>query len=284
MAIDIVLLLFSLPMISADFPLAQYLTRIGLSHPPSPNEDGLQQIHSAQAFSIPFENLDIHLGRPISLDPKVLAAKILERKRGGYCFELNGIFRLALAALGFSVRPHLARVLYGRNDPGPRTHQVLIVTISEKKWLADAGFGGPGIRSPLPLVTGQIHEQYGERYRLQSHPELGTVLQKESQNLFFDLYCFDENELTLDIDIEMANHFTSTWANSIFRLHRMCSLPHPWGRVTLSDMELTIHRDGQSLSKALPAGSSYISALAEHFGIDMDARYEDLAPLVPVLL
>ncbi len=270
------LILFLLSMTSTDFPLARYLTRIGLSNPPYADEAGLQQIHLAQVFAIPFENLDIHLGRPISLNPQRLAAKILERKRGGYCFELNGVFRLALAAMGFSAHPHLARVLYGRNDSGPRTHQVLIVTISGEKWLADTGFGGPGIRSPLPLVAGQIHEQYGERYRLQSHRELGMVLQKETNNAFLDLYAFSENELTLDIDIEMANHFTSTWPDSIFRLHRMCSLPHPWGRVTLSDMDLTIHRDGQSTSKALPAGSQYISALTEHFGIEIDARHEDL--------
>jgi N-hydroxyarylamine O-acetyltransferase len=266
-------------MISNDFPLAQYLTRIGLGSPPHADEAGLRQIHSAQAFCIPFEDLDIHLGRPISLNPKDLAAKILDKKRGGYCFELNGIFRLALTAMGFRVRPHLARVLYGREDSGPRTHQVLIVTISGEKWLADTGFGGPGIRSPMPLVAGRIHAQYGERYRLQSHPELGMVLQKETHNTFLDLYAFNENELTLDIDIEMANHFTSTWPHSAFRLHRMCSLPHAWGRVTLSDMEITIHRDGQTVGKTLPAGPPYISALAEHFGIDIDARYEDFAPL-----
>jgi len=272
-------MLFSASMASTGFPLPQYLTRIGLGSPPRPNEEGLEQIHSAQAFSIPFENLDIHLGRPISLNPQNLAAKMLESKRGGYCFELNGLLHLALSAMGFNVRPHLARVLYGRNDSGPRTHQVLIVTISGKKWLADTGFGGPGIRSPLPLVTGQVYDQYGERYRLQSHPQLGTVLQKETRNSFLDLYAFNEAELTLDIDIEMANHFTSTWPQSIFRLHRMCSLPQPWGRVTLSDMELTIHRDGQSLSKTLPDGPQYISALAEHFGIEIDAIYEDMVPL-----
>ena len=266
-------------MASTGFPLPKYLTRIGLGSLPHPNEDGLEQIHLAQAFSIPFENLDIHLGRPISLNPQNLAAKMLERKRGGYCFELNGLLRLALSSMGFNVRPHLARVLYGRNDSGPRTHQVLIVTISGKKWLADVGFGGPGIRSPLPLVTGQVYNQDGERYRLQRHPQLGTVLQKETRNSFLDLYAFNETELTLDIDIEMANHFTSTWPQSIFRLHRMCSLPQPWGRVTLSDMELTIRRDGQSLSETLPAGSQYISALAENFGIEIDANYEDLALL-----
>lgn len=273
-------MLFSASMKATGFPLLQYLGRIGLSKVPSPDEQGLREVHAAQAFSIPFENFDIHLGRTISLKPEDLVSKIIHQHRGGYCFELNGIFRLALESLGFTVRPHMARVLYGRMDPGARTHQVLIVTISGRKWLADSGFGGPGLRLPLPLIPDRIEEQHGERYRLRRDPNFGMVLQKEGKDAFVDLYVFNEDELTLDIDVDMANHFTSTWPASIFRLHRMCSLPKSWGRMTLSDMELTIYRDGQSNSRTLPPGPQYLAAIAEHFGINLDAAYEDLAPLI----
>jgi N-hydroxyarylamine O-acetyltransferase len=266
-------------MISTGFPLPEYLERIGLSNPPSPNESGLQQLHSAQAFSIPFENIDIHLGRPISLKPEDLVEKFLRRKRGGYCFELNGIFRMALAALGFSFHTHLARVLYGRKDAGARTHQIQIVTISGRKWLADVGFGGPGLRSAMPLAIDQVCEQFGEHYRLRQDLELGTVLQKKTGDGFLDLYAFNENELTLEVDIETANHVTSTWPLSIFRLRRMCFLANPRGRVTLSDMDLTIYRDGQSVSRTLPSGPEYMAAIAKHFGIVIDARYKELKPL-----
>ena len=265
-------------MNTTDFPLSQYLDRIGLSTAPAPDEKGLAMIHAAQVCSIPFENIDIHLGLPISLKPNDLAAKLVRQHRGGYCFELNGIFHLALKALGFNVRPLLARALYGRPDPGARTHQVLIVTIAGCDWLADAGFGGPGLRLPIPLAAEQIREQYGERYRLRNNPKYGWVLQKETMNAYMDLYAF-EDSLTLDIDVEMANHFTSTWPASIFRLRRMCSLARPWGRVTLADMELTIHRDGKSLTQLLPPGPQYMAALAEHFGLDIKAVYEDFAPL-----
>jgi N-hydroxyarylamine O-acetyltransferase len=268
--------IFSGPMNTVAFPLSQYLERIGLSSTPKPDEGGLRQVHSAQAFSIPFENLDIHLGRPISLNPADLVEKILRQKRGGYCFELNGILRQALNALGFAVRPHMARVLYGRAAPSERSHEVLVVTISGQPWLADAGFGGPGLRSPIPIVTDRVHEQYGDRYRLRRDPELGLVLQKDTRDLLLDLYAFSENELTLDVDIEMGNHFTSTSPSSIFRLHRMCSLAQSWGRVTLHDRELTIHRDGQSISRTLSPGSEYMAALTTHFGIETGARYEDL--------
>lgn len=265
-----------------DFPLPQYLARIGLLAAPEPNEQGLRQVQLAQALSIPFENFDIHLGRAISLKPKNLADKLVLRRRGGYCFELNGLLHLALKSLGFDVRPLLARVLYRRTDPGPRTHEVLIVTISGRKWLADAGFGGPGLREPIPLIPNRIEEQCGELYQLRSDSLLGMVLQKKAGDSFADLYSFDESEVTLDIDIEMANHFTSTWPQSIFRLQRMCALPTSSGRVTLADMELTVHRDGESTSKTLLPGPLYIAAISEYFGINLDVLYEDLSPPRPI--
>ena len=94
-----------------------------------------------------------------------------------------------------------------------------------------------------------------------------------------DLYAFDEGEVTLDIDIEMANHFTSTWPESIFRLQRMCALHTSRGRATLTDMELTVYQDGESASRTLPPGPQYIAAIREYFGINLDARYEDLLAL-----
>ena len=283
-ALRSVLMLCSSTMESIDFPLSQYLARIGLNEAPEPNERGLRQVHLAQAFSIPFENFDIHLGRAVSLNPMDLAAKLILRRRGGYCFELNGLLHLALKSLGFAVRPLLARVLYRRPDPGARTHEVLIVTVSGREWIADVGFGGPGLREPIPLVPDQIEEQCGELYRLRRDSRYGMALQKKSGDAFIDLYSFDEDEVTLDVDIEMANHFTSTWPESIFRLQRMCALPTSRGRVALTDMELMVHRDGEITSRTLPPGPQYIEAISEYFGINLDARYEDLSPLDPICL
>ncbi len=257
-----------------DFPINRYLERIFLESPPGADETGLKEIHAAQVFSIPFENLDIHLGRTISLKPEDLIDKMLIKFRGGYCFELNGLLQLALKALGFTVRPLLARVLYSLKEPTPLTHQVLIVTISDMRWLADAGFGGPGLRLPIPLIPDRTYEQYGDYYKLRSDPTYGWVLQKESGGAFMDLYTF-QDQVTLDADIEMSNHFTSTWPGSLFRAYRMCAFPKPWGKITLADMELTFQRDGRKTSKILPPGSPYMQALAENFGLILDAKYED---------
>ena len=250
-----------------------------MSRAPAPDEKGLHEVHAGQAFSIPFENLDIQLGRSISLNPETLVSKIIYQGRGGYCFELNGIFALALKALGFTVRSLLARVFYGGNELGARTHQVLIVTVSGRNWLADSGFGGPGLRWPLSITRDRIQEQYGERFRLRRETKWGWVLQKEINDTFEDLYVFNEDEPTIDADFEMANHYTATWPLSFFRLHRMCSLHKPWGRITLLDSELTVHRNGHSVKKALQPGHQYLKAIEEHFGIRLNATHEDLAPL-----
>jgi N-hydroxyarylamine O-acetyltransferase len=261
-------------MNSIDFPIPQYLERIGLNSHPGRDEDGLKEIHAAQAFAIPFENLEIHLGRTISLKPEDLIEKILERNRGGYCFELNGILYLALKAMGFNVRPLLVRVLYNLTEPGPYAHEVLIVTISGQDWLADVGFGGPGLRLPIPMIPDRVFEQYGDLYKLRNDPDHEWVLQKESGGRFIDLYTI-RDQLTLDADIEMSNHFTSTYPGSFFRAQRMCVIPKTWGRITLNDMELVFHREGRSTGRILPPGPPYMEALAEHFGLVFETEYED---------
>jgi N-hydroxyarylamine O-acetyltransferase len=255
--------------------MPMYLARVGLDAVPPPNRQGLFQVHAAQAFTIPFENLDIHLGRPILLSESALLEKLVMRRRGGYCFELNGLFCLALRALGFAVQVHLARVLYRRATPGARTHQFLIVNTDGQDWLADVGFGGPGLREPLPLRVDEPVEQYGERFRLKRDQLLGIVLQKQIADAWTDLYAFAE-ELTLPLDIEMANHFASTWSESLFCQRRICALAAPWGRVTLMDHQLSVYRDGAVYEQHLPAGEPYIAALAEHFNIRLDADFDDL--------
>jgi N-hydroxyarylamine O-acetyltransferase len=266
-------------MITADFPISKYLDRIGLTGRPDATEKGLREVHAAQVYAIPFENLDIHLGRSISLAPADLVSKLIHRHRGGYCFELNGLLHMALESLGFRVRPLLARVLYNRTGPGTRTHEVLIVTIEGTDWLADCGFGGPGLCLPIPMIPDRVNEQYGERFRLAAHPQFGIVLQKAGKDSLLDLYAFQREELTIPADLEMANHFTSTWHSSIFRLQRMCALRKPWGRVTLSDMQLATYRDGQSVSETLPPGPQYMAAIEQHFGIRLDSKYEDFSAL-----
>ncbi len=263
-------------MAGPGFPLDAYLERIGAGGPFDTGAESLHRLHTAQVFAIPFENLDIHLGRDISLAPAALAEKLIGRRRGGYCFELNGLLSLALGALGHAPRPCLARVLYGRPGPGPRTHQVLLLELGGRTWLADVGFGGPGLRAPIPLEPGRVDAQYGERYRLRRDPSLGLVLQQESGEGWQDLYAFSA-ELTLPADIDMANFFTSRWPGSPFRQRRICALAMPSGRVTLSDFELAIRQGGTLRRETLEPGPAYLEALVTHFGLELDVAYDAFA-------
>lgn len=260
------------------FPIEAYLDRIGIPAKPAADVDGLRAIHRAQAFSVPFENFDIHLGRPLSLDPAALVGKIVHGRRGGYCFEVNGLLHLALEALGFAVRPRLARVLYGRPDAGPRTHQVLLVTIDGQDWIADAGFGGPGLRAVLPLTPGHTSELDQDRFRVRADSGLGFVVEKEADGAWVGLYAF-QDETTVPLDILVSNFFTENFPASPFRQRRIAAILKPWGRVTLADMDLVLHRDGRAETIRLEAGPMYMEALGHHFGIETGADYGDLAPL-----
>lgn len=236
--------------------------------------EGLRAVHRAQAFTVPFENFDIHLGRPLSLDPAALIAKIVDGRRGGYCFEVNGLLHLALHALGFAVRPRLARVLYGRPDPGPRTHQVLLVTVEGRDWIADAGFGGPGLRAVLPLVPGRIVDLDGDKFRVQADEDLGFVVEKAADDAWGALYAF-QDETTLPSDIAASHFFTENFPASPFRQRRIAAILKPWGRVTLAGMDLTIYRDGTASTIRLATGPAYMAALRDHFGIETGAVYAD---------
>src|SRR5438552_5613549 len=127
------------------FALDAYLARIGYTGPREPTPAVLEAVHLAHATHIPFENLDIQLGRPILLDLASLQAKLVHGRRGGYCFEQNTLFAAALEQLGFRVTRLAARVRIGATRLSPRTHMTLKVDVDEGSWLADVGFGGAGL-------------------------------------------------------------------------------------------------------------------------------------------
>src|SRR5262249_22835344 len=125
-----------------DLDLAAYLERVGLPAAPSRTADGLAALHLAHATHIPFENLDVLLGRPVKLDGVSLQKKLVGDRRGGYCFEQNMLFSLVLERLGFKLARLAARVRYRANRLLPRTHMLLMVEADGARWLADVGFGG----------------------------------------------------------------------------------------------------------------------------------------------
>ena len=196
------------------FDLDSYLGRVGYDGPRMATLAVLESLHRAHSESIPFENLDVVLGRPIGLDLASLQAKLVDSRRGGYCFEQNTLFATALRTLGFEVTPLEARV----RPPGvpivlPRSHMILRVDVDDRAWLADVGFGGGGPLLPVPL-DGTESDQPFDRYRVIEEEGAGFVLQTH-RGSWSDLYSFTLPP-ALAVDYEVANHYTSTHPTSIF--------------------------------------------------------------------
>lgn len=260
-----------------DFDRDAYLDRIGLDGAVPPTSTGLEALHRAQTYTIPFENFDIHLGRGVSLKPETLFDKLVGRPRGGYCFELNGLFGMALDAFGFERRPLLARVQLG-GRLFPRTHLLNLVRVDGRDWIADVGFGSNQIRAPLPLERDRADTVDGGRFRLVDAGDFGTMLQTEDESGWQNLYSFDM-EHVWPIDIEMGNYFTSTHPEMFFTWARMASLPNPLGGTTLLDFRLREICDGAETVTDLQPGADYLRTLEDRFGIVIDAPYESLKPV-----
>lgn len=200
-----------------DFDLTAYARRIGLAEAPRTADLAtLTEIHTAHALTIPFENLDIHRGLGISLDPAALFDKLVTRRRGGYCFEQNALLATALATVGFAVTRLCGRVWLGKatDGPPPRTHMTLAVRVDEAEYLVDAGFGCHQLIAPLPLVDGASARQHSWEFELRQADGLYT-LRSRRRDGWTDLYTFTR-EPQYAIDFEVANHYTSTHPRSRF--------------------------------------------------------------------
>ena len=259
------------------FDAGSYLGRIRHPGDVRLTAAGLERLHRAQVGTIPFENFDVLLGRGVSLEPEALFAKLVHRPRGGYCFELNGLFLAALQTFGFEARALLARVHRG-GVPSGRSHQISLVTVGGREWIADVGFGGPHLPAPLPLEIGPVVTLDGEAFRLSEGGPYGIMLQILLDGGWQDLYSFDLGHVFAG-DIAHGNHYTSTHPDSFFTRTRVAALPLPGGRVTLLDRTLRrVTADTDEVSE-LAEGDAYLDALKNQFGIELDAPYEALPPL-----
>jgi N-hydroxyarylamine O-acetyltransferase len=237
----------------------------------------LKALHQAQLYTIPFENFDIQLGRGINLNPEVLFEKLVHHNRGGYCFELNGLFLMALKSMGFEARALLGRV-HTTGTPGGRCHQIQMITIEGRQWIADVGFGADTPRSPIPLELDQPTTQDGQTVRLVDGDYFGTMLQVLKDNQWIDLYSFDL-EYVSPADIELGNYFTSTNPLSLFVRARVAALPVEIGVITLFNNILTKVIDGNQSVQELAEGQAYLNALKDHFGIELESPYDNLRSL-----
>jgi N-hydroxyarylamine O-acetyltransferase len=194
--------------------LDAYLNRIGVTDPGPVDVTGLRCLQAAHVEAIPFENLDILMGRGVHLDLARLRDKLIAQRRGGYCFEQNTLFVEILREIGFTASPMEARVRAGATAVLPRTHMVIAVEIDRQSWLADVGFGGEGPCEPLAMTGEATAPTAGLAYRVVEEGEL-RVMQMRRDGAWADQYAFLPHPVQA-IDLEVANWFTSTHPSSPF--------------------------------------------------------------------
>jgi N-hydroxyarylamine O-acetyltransferase len=246
-----------------------YLRRIRFDATPRPDLDTLRALHIAHLEAVPFENLDIHLGRRVVLDERAFFDKIVSRGRGGWCFELNGLFAALLRSIGFRATMLAAGV---RQQDGTYSHEfnhmTLMVELAER-WLADVGFGD-SFREPLRLDDPGEQVRDGRPYRI-THDGVRGIMSGRSETGTEKGYRF-----TL-APRELGNYtgrcvYLQTSPDSIFTQRIICSRATPTGRVTIANRQLII-TEGDARTERELAESEWREAFTTHFGIpEEDAR------------
>ena len=244
-----------------------YLERISYRGSLTPTAETLKQLQVAHLLTVPFENLSIHAGEPIVLDDESLFGKIVGRRRGGFCYELNGLFAALLRALGFDVAMLSAAATSAEEEFGPDfDHMVLMVTL-EERWLVDVGFGDSFLE---PLLLDYREEQVqGERgYRIDAEGDHLILRQRDRNSAWDAQFRFTLKPYQYADYAEMC-HYHQTSSESHFTQRRVCSRATPEGRVTLSGMRLITTENGERHEQELEDEAAYAKALRTCFGIVM---------------
>jgi N-hydroxyarylamine O-acetyltransferase len=245
--------------------VASYLGRIGYTGSTDPNAQTLRALHVAHLYTVPFENLDIALGRAITCDLERFFHKIVDLHRGGFCYELNGAFAALLRELGFQVTLLSARVSREDGSASPEFDHLALRVDSEEPWLADVGFGDSFIQ-PLRLTAEIEQEQDGQRFRIVSVGDARIVQRQISDGSWKPQYQFTLAPRQLS-DFEARCRFQQTSPDSHFTRQRICTLPTHEGRITLSDLKL-IRTIGQIRDvRTLRDEDEWRAVLLEHFGV-----------------
>lgn len=248
------------------FSLLTYLARLNYTGPTEPTLETLRALHRQHLYTVPFENLDIHLGHPIVLDEDSLFDKIVNHRRGGYCYELNGLFAVALRALGFNVTLLSAGVWTG-NRFGPQADHLCLLIQLDEPWLADVGFGDSAIE---PLRVNERGEQPSgphRTYRLDQDGDSRYLMyERRDEGDWEKGYRFSLQPMEL-YDFTYGNHYMQTSPDTHFTQKRICTRATPTGRLTLSDFKFIQTVDGQRTERQLADESEWCDVLKENFNI-----------------
>jgi N-hydroxyarylamine O-acetyltransferase len=250
-----------------------YLARIRYAGPRRVDAETLSALHRAHMLAAPFENLDIHLGRGNAIEPERSIAKIVDRRRGGWCYELNGAFAALLRALGFRVTL-LGAAVHGRSGLTPDLAHLALRVDLDRPWLADVGFGDSFTR-PLLLDDPGDQPRDGRTHRIAVDGGRYSMLQDGVPQYDFTL------QPRAMADFADMSQRQQTEPDSHFVQHRVCSLATERGRITLSDLRLIETQDGERRERELSGEDEWRDVLRERFGVELDAGAAPLRSATP---
>jgi len=270
--------MFDAPAAAVD--LDAYFKRIGYDGPRDPTMATLRAIARKHPDAIPFENLDVLLGRGVSLAPSDIDAKLIGAGRGGYCYEQNGLLKRVLQTLGFQVEGLMARVQWMVPEgapPRPRSHQVLGVNLDGETWLVDAGFGGCVLTAPLRLFSDDVQDSPNGKFRVVD-AECGGVVERQVQadlsGRWAPLYQVAKGGWA-DVDYEQANYFTYIHPSSHFTWSMTVGRTTPTARYALKNNRFT-HRDvtGAVVEQRDLSVSELEATLRDVIGLPVEADWK----------
>lgn len=247
-----------------------YLSRIGIEEPVLPNLDNLFRIQKAHLFSVPYENMDIINGVPLSLNAEDLYEKIVVRRRGGYCFELNELFGWLLRQLGYGVTDYFARFLRDEVKIPKRRHHVLRVTVpgEASAYLCDVGVGTGSPTYPIRIIQDLEQPQGAMSYRLTRDPFLGWVLEDFKHGQWKSLFSFTE-EPQLPVDYVAISYFCEHAPESPFNKSPMVAIRTELGRRTLDGDEFRRFEGDSVFVHKVKDAQERDAMLKDWFGIEI---------------
>lgn len=244
-----------------------YLVRIAYTGRTDPSVETLRALHRAHLFAAPFENLDISLGRKIVTDEDAILNKVINLRRGGFCYELNCAFAALLRALGFNITLLSARVARSNGGEGPEFDHLTLRVDLDQPWLADVGFG-ESFLEPLQLEPDKEQSDPAGMFRLVQYGERLQMEKGLSDGNWKPQYSFSLQPRRLEEFAGMC-HYHQTSPDSSFTQKRICSRATPDGRITLSEMKLIVTSKGQREERILASEEEWISVIREQFGMTL---------------
>lgn len=249
--------------------IAAYLQRLNYSGSTAPTLETLRALHRAHLFTVPFENFDIHLSRPIILDEEKLFQKIVRERRGGFCYELNGLFAALLRSLGFQINYYSGRVINRAGEVGPEFDHLALRVDLDEPYLVDVGFGD-GFLEPLRLNSTQEQIQGEMVYRLEaSEGDSLTLRQRKAGGEWENCFRFTLQPYNFS-DFAPMCHYHQTSPDSPFTRRRVAIRLTPEGQLRLVDMKLTKIAGNETQEQLLESSEEYHNTLRELFGLNLE--------------